>query len=97
MAKPIPTTEKNARIASYSIPASTWLLCALVLAAAACVRWIDGSTLHQTAGIALFALFVVNALNFLIPFVRPNSILGGAQCKTLVVAGFALLGLVAVH
>lgn len=97
MAKPLPTTEKHARIASYQIPASTWRLCALVLVVAACIRWVDGASLHQAAGLALFALFLVNALNFLIPFLRPNTVLGGAQCKTLAVAGVALLGLVAVH
>jgi hypothetical protein len=97
MARPLPTTEKHTRIASYQVPASTWLLCALVLLGAAGVRWMEGNALHQVAGIALFAVFLVNALNFLIPFLRPNSILGGAQCKTLALASFAMLGLVAVH
>lgn len=97
MEKPLPTAEKNARIASYRVPASTWWLCALTLLAAIGVRWMEGSTLHQVAGIALFGLFLVNALNFLIPFFRPNSILGGANCKTLALASFAALGFLAVH
>jgi hypothetical protein len=97
MVKPLTTIEKNARIASYRVPASTWLLGAVVLLGAAGVRWLEGSTLHQVAGLALFALFMVNALNFLIPFLRPNSVLGGAQCKTLALASFAVLGFFAVH
>lgn len=97
MVKPLPIEEKNPRIASYKVPASTWLLGALVLLGAAGVRWLEANTLHQVAGFALFALFVVNSLNFLIPFLRPNSILGGAQCKTLALASFAMLGFVAVY
>lgn len=97
MAKHLPTEEKNARIASYKVPASTWLLGTVILLGAAGVRWLEGDTLHQVAGLALFALFVVNAMNFLIPFLRPNSILGGAQCKTLALASFAVLGFVTVY
>jgi hypothetical protein len=36
-------------------------------------------------------VFVVNVLDFVIPFIRPNSILGGAQLKAATLAGAALI------
>lgn len=92
-----PPTEKPARIVSYKVPAETWVLCALILVATACLRFLADNNLRQIAEIALFVLALVNALNFFIPLATPKSILGGAKLKTLVLAAFALIGLVSIH
>jgi hypothetical protein len=96
MSKP-PTTETSPRIASYKVSAGTWALGAVILGAAALVRLIDDTNLRQIAGLAIFAVFLINALNFVIPLAKPNSILGGAKLKTLALALFALLGWVSIH
>jgi hypothetical protein len=92
-----PKAEKSARIVSYKVPAETWVLCALILVAAAGLRFFVDSNLRQVVEIALFALALVNALNFFIPLATPRSILGGAKLKTLVLATFALIGLISIH
>lgn len=89
--------EKPSRIVSYKVPAETWVLCTLILVAAVSLRFVADSELRQIAEIALFVLTLVNALNFFIPLATPNSILGGAKLKTLVLAAFALIGLISVH
>jgi hypothetical protein len=91
------TTEKNPRIACYKVPAETLTICALLLGATAIVRFLGNNQIHQIVDTALSVLFVVTALNFLIPFVRPNSILGGAKLRTFALASFTLLGLVVIH
>jgi hypothetical protein len=90
-------TGKSSRIVSYKVPAETWVLCTLILVAAAGLRFAADSDQRKIAEIALFVLTLVNALNFFIPLVTPNSILGGAKLKTLVLAAFALIGLMSVH
>lgn len=92
-----PQTEKSARIVSYKVPAETWVLCALILGAAGSLHFFADSELRQIAEISLFVLTLVNALNFFIPLATPNSILGGAKLKTLVLAAFALIGLISIH
>ncbi len=89
--------EKSPRIAVYQISRETWLLCVLVLGCAASVRLLGGSKLNQLTDIALFIIAVVNTMNFLIPFVRPNTILGGARLQTLVLALTALVSMIAIH
>jgi hypothetical protein len=89
--------EKAPRIASYKVPAGTWFIGSLMLGVAVGLRWMGDSSLRQIFEFVLFAMFWVNALNFFIPLVKPNSILGGAKFKTLVLASCALLGLVSIH
>lgn len=89
-------TEKRSRIASYKVPTGTWALCGLMVALSAGVHYSHDNTLHQIAELALFIVFIANALNFVIPFVWPNSVLGGAKFKLLVLASFALLGMLSV-
>jgi hypothetical protein len=91
------TTEKSPRISCYQIPIGTWLLCALIIGIATYVRLLGGDKLHQVADAALFILAVVNTMNFLIPFSRPNTILGGARLSTLVLATAALICLIGIH
>lgn len=92
-----PQTEKSARIASFKVPVETWVLCALILGAAGGLHYFADGDLRQIAEISLFVLTLVNALNFFIPLATPNSILGGAKLKTLVLAAFALIGLISIH
>lgn len=90
-------TGKSSRIVSYKVPAETWLLCTLILVAAVSLRFVADGDQRQIAEIGLFVLTLVNALNFFISLATPNSILGGAKLKTLVIAAFALIGLISVH
>ena len=90
-------TGKPSRIVSYKVPVETWVLCALILVAAIGLRFFVDDSLRQIAEIALFVLALVNALNFFIPLATPKSILGGAKLKTLVLAAFALIGLISIH
>ncbi|MEY4735699.1 MAG: hypothetical protein RL302_18 [Pseudomonadota bacterium] len=94
---PSTVSGKPSRIVSYKVPAETWVLCALILVAAGGLRFVADSDQRQIAEIGLFVLTLVNALNFFIPLATPNSILGGAKLKTLVLAAFALIGLISVH
>jgi hypothetical protein len=85
------TLEKNPRIASYAIPMETWVLSALLIGLAIADRFLDNDQMHVVVDVVIIPTFVVNALEFVIPFIRPNSILGGAQLKAAVLAGAALL------
>jgi hypothetical protein len=85
------TLEKNPRIASYSVPAETWILSILLIGLALADRFLGNDQMHAVVDVALIAVFVVNVLDFVIPFVRPNSILGGAQLKAATLAGAALI------
>jgi hypothetical protein len=84
-------TKKNPRIASYKVPVASWILCIFIFGLAACVRMISEGTIHQVGEFAIFAMFVVNTINFLVPLLKPNSMLGGAKLKTFVLAAFAFL------
>jgi hypothetical protein len=90
-------TEKSPRIACYEIPAETWVQCVLLLGVAAVVRLVGNKQLDVVATAAFFLLCAVNAFNFLIPFVRPNTILGGAKLRTLILAFSTSLGLLVIH
>jgi hypothetical protein len=85
------TLEKNPRIASYSVPTATWVLAVLLIGLAVVDRLLGNEQTHAVVDVALIAMFVLNALDFVIPFVRPNSILGGAELKAAALAGAALL------
>ena len=85
------TLEKNPRIASYSVSAETWVLAALLIGLALVDRFLGNDQMHVVLDVALFAVFVVNALDFVIPFIRPDSILGGAQLKAAALSSAALL------
>jgi hypothetical protein len=85
------TVEKNPRIASYSVPTETWILSILLIVLALADRFLGNDQMHAIVDVALIALFAINALDFVVPFLRPNSILGGAQLKSAALAGAALL------
>lgn len=85
------TIEKNPRIASYAVPAETWVLSVLLIGLALVDRFLGNDQMHAIVDVALIAVFVVNVLEFVIPFVRPNSILGGAELKAAALASAALL------
>jgi hypothetical protein len=85
------TAEKHPRIASYKVPADTWVLSALLLGIAALVRYLGNDQLHAMLDAVLFVLFMVTALDFVFSFFKPNSILGGAEIRTAALAGAALL------
>jgi hypothetical protein len=85
------TIEKNPRIASYCVPAETWILSILLIVLALADRFLGTDQMHAIVDVTLIAVFAINALDFVIPFIRPNSILGGAQLKSAALAGAALL------
>jgi hypothetical protein len=85
------STAKTPRIASYQIPADTWALAVFLVGLAAFVRYIGSDQMHVILEGVLFLVFVVTGLDFVFPLVRPNSTLGGAELKTLALAGAALL------
>ena len=85
------TLEKNPRIASYAIPMETWILAILLIGLALVDRFLGNDQMHVIVDVVVIPTFVVNVLEFVIPFMRPNSILGGAQIKAAVLAGAALL------
>jgi hypothetical protein len=87
----------NPRISSYKVPRETWLLAILIGIAATSLRFISNDKLHQAAQLTLFVVFAINAFNFIIPFIAPNSVLGGAKFKALVLAAVALIGLTSFH
>jgi hypothetical protein len=96
MAKTL-STAKNPRIASYQIPADTWVLAAFLIGVATFTRFMGNDQIHGFIEGALFLLFVVTALDFLVPLVKPSSTLGGAELKTLALASSAFLGWAVVH
>lgn len=85
------TLEKQPRIASYKVPTETWVLSVLLIVLALMDRFLGNDQMHALVDVALIAVFVVNALDFVVPFARPNSILGGAQLKALALAGAAFV------
>jgi hypothetical protein len=89
--------EKKPRIACHKMPKETMVICVLLLCTAALVRFLGNDRAHQVAEVILLLLTVINSLNFLIPFLRPNSILGGAKVGTFYLAGAAFVGLLAIH
>lgn len=91
------TKLNNPRISSYQVPRETWLLAVLIGVAALSLRFIENDKLHQAAQLLLFVVFAINAFNFLIPFLAPNSVLGGAKFKAFVLAAVALIGLTSFH
>jgi hypothetical protein len=85
------TIEKNPRIASYTVPAETWTLSILLIVLALVDRFVGTDQMHNIVDVALIAVFAISALDFVVPFLRPNSILGGARLKSAALAGAALL------
>lgn len=85
------TIEKNPRIASYAVPKETWILSVLLIVLALADRFLGTDQMHTIVDVALIAVFAINVLDFVVPFIRPNSILGGAELKAAALAGAALL------
>ena len=88
---------KNPRISSYQVPAQTWILAGLIAVASLALRFVQNNLLHQMLQLVLFVVFAINAFQFLIPFVSPNTVLGGAKIKAAVLAVVTLIGLTTLH
>ena len=90
-------TKDSPRIACYRVPNTTWAFCVALIGLSLAVKFSGSDIFQQAVSFAFFALTIVSALNFFIPFTSPNTILGGAKLRTLALAISALVALVAVQ
>jgi hypothetical protein len=97
MSTPSTIIEESPRIACYKLTRVTCVSCILILSIAVCARWIGGNQLIQLVRILLFMVAVVSTMNFVIPFVNPNTILGGARLRTLALAIAAIVGFLSLY